>query len=350
MSTRNAEWWLCTTVTKPSNRDFPFLLDIPIKLLYICQSKGKLCRRLVGLPVLRGRAMRNCWLGGIWAELRRRCRPRRSISPAAREEAMRPVIVWTEEVCRGLKGGKRRLHGSVPPPHGYDVWRTWMEIQLRVGGDFFVLFFSWCMEWVFLRGGRIWQDLLNVLPPRVAARLTNTNLSSVHLPGRLRSQSVSTAACALFPLPVGGNDGGKEMLWWRRRRGGAQNGKPEIQALPSGWATWKTRAASRVTGPLLNFDKQKQARRPPAAILHAPLALFVRQMKFPDAKHTRSGAIGHVIEDSSFARMKFYDLGSAPHIYHPFSLRMQASFERPIIQLSSGPVAWIVSKFWAQCD
>lgn len=40
MSTRNAEWWLWTTVTKSS--DFPFLLDLPIMLPYFCQgSKGK---------------------------------------------------------------------------------------------------------------------------------------------------------------------------------------------------------------------------------------------------------------------------------------------------------------------
>lgn len=44
-----------------------------------------------------------------------------------------------------------------------------------------------------------WQDLVNVLPPRVAAQLTHTNLSPVHLPGRLHSQAVSTAGHECFP-------------------------------------------------------------------------------------------------------------------------------------------------------
>lgn len=44
-----------------------------------------------------------------------------------------------------------------------------------------------------------WQDLVNVLPPRVAAQLTHTNLSPVHLPGRLRSQAVSIAGHKRFP-------------------------------------------------------------------------------------------------------------------------------------------------------
>ncbi|KAM3604223.1 uncharacterized protein V6R79_008178 [Siganus canaliculatus] len=42
-------------------------------------------------------------------------------------------------------------------------------------------------------------DLVNVLPPRVAAQLTHTNLSPVHLPGRLRSQAVSSAGHERFP-------------------------------------------------------------------------------------------------------------------------------------------------------
>lgn len=67
---------------------------------------------------------------------------------------MRPVIVLPEEVSRGLKGGKRRLHGSFPPPLGYDVWTTWIETQLRVGGNF-SFFFSLGACTVFMRGGRI---------------------------------------------------------------------------------------------------------------------------------------------------------------------------------------------------
>lgn len=44
-----------------------------------------------------------------------------------------------------------------------------------------------------------WQDLVNVLPPRVAAQLTHTNLSPVHLLGRLRSQAVSNVGHKRFP-------------------------------------------------------------------------------------------------------------------------------------------------------
>ncbi|CAB1444379.1 unnamed protein product [Pleuronectes platessa] len=46
---------------------------------------------------------------------------------------------------------------------------------------------------------RMETDLVNVLPRRVAAQLTHTNLSPVHLPGRLRSQAVSTAGHKRFP-------------------------------------------------------------------------------------------------------------------------------------------------------
>ncbi|KAI9544552.1 CDK5 and ABL1 enzyme substrate 1 [Dissostichus eleginoides] len=46
-------------------------------------------------------------------------------------------------------------------------------------------------------------DLVNVLPPRVAAQLTHTNLSPVHLPGRLRSQAVSIAGHERYPAGDG---------------------------------------------------------------------------------------------------------------------------------------------------
>lgn len=54
-----------------------------------------------------------------------------------------------------------------------------------------------------------WQDLVNVLLQRVAAQLTHTNLSSVHLPGRLRSPAVSTAAHERFPARGKRRDGGR---------------------------------------------------------------------------------------------------------------------------------------------
>lgn len=62
-----------------------------------------------------------------------------------------------------------------------------------------------------------WQDLVNVLPPRVAAQLTHTNLSPVNLLGRLCSQAVSTAGHERFPAD------GVSRAWWedsrRKRRG-----------------------------------------------------------------------------------------------------------------------------------
>lgn len=109
-----------------------------------------------------------------------------------------------------------------------------------------------------------WQDLVNVLLQRVAAQLTHTNLSSVHLPGRLRSHSVSTADYERFPARVRGGwwedrgrKWGKSGAWGRRGVGGGSMWNCPCWGLPSRWAIWKTRAASRVTRPLLNFYKQK---------------------------------------------------------------------------------------------
>lgn len=80
-------------------------------------------------------------------------------------------------------------------------------------------------------------------------------------------------ATSVFLLGVRGGwweDRGRKGEWWGRYRGGARSlgqggtgGGPmwncPCRGLPSRWAIWKTRAASRVTGPLLKFLQTKIA-------------------------------------------------------------------------------------------
>lgn len=79
--------------------DFPFLLDIQPLSFFAFVKSGR------GKPASQpapgfARAERPCHEKLLSrAELRRRCRLRQSISPEAKEEVTRPVIVWTEGGC-----------------------------------------------------------------------------------------------------------------------------------------------------------------------------------------------------------------------------------------------------------
>lgn len=127
--------------------------------------------------------------------------------------------------------GKPRLQGGSVFSCG-PCWACWKEPCMQtVGGG---------------GGGRAeevlgrllpsrWQDLVNVLLPRVAAQLTHTNLSPVNLLGRLRSQAVSIAGHERFPdVGVGGWGGWKDRgrkgeLRGRRRGGWSREGREGAQ-------------------------------------------------------------------------------------------------------------------------
>lgn len=176
-----------------------------------------------------------------------------------------------------------------------------MEIQLRVGGEGIFSSLGACS--VFLRGGRIWQDLLNVLLPRVAAQLTNTNLSLVHLPGRLRSQSVSTAACALFPASRrewrgksercfdGGEGGGG---------GGREGGGAECEAGDPDLAKWPSymENTSRLKGNRTTSEFWQTKITVPAAHIHPSCTArtFSLSAQIPRRQTHSSGEIWRVSE------------------------------------------------------
>ncbi len=107
--------------------------------------------------------------------------------------------------CRGDRGWSLRSQRKALAPGGLSsplalaglLGKPGMETVEWGGGE------QHRSKWAEEVLGRLlpshWQDLVNVLPPRVAAQLTHTNLSPVHLPGRLRSQAVSIAGHERFP-------------------------------------------------------------------------------------------------------------------------------------------------------
>lgn len=156
---------------------------------------------------------------------------------------------------------------------------------------------------------------------------------------------ICQAACAVslsplqpvhFFLPVGGNDKGKEMLWWRRGMGWTEweAGDPD----PAKWLSYMENTSRlQGNGTTSEFWQTKITPVAAAAYSHSSCTTcsLRRNSQTPYTlvleRSDTSVRIAHLLSCYP-ARMKFNNSGSASHIYHPFSLWMQASFERPIIQ------------------